>query len=140
MPGLYKERTCPNCGKIKRMHPDQLCCSQTCASELARKDKINRWLLGEEIKTSRGKTSTARWIRDYMLEQSNFKCSKCNWGETNLFTGKIPLELEHKDGNFMNNKIDNLEVLCPNCHALTATYKEANKSAGRPRAKYYRGT
>lgn len=29
----------------------------------------------------------------------------------------IPLELHHIDGNHSNNKIDNLQILCPNCHA-----------------------
>jgi hypothetical protein len=53
--------------------------------------------------------------------------------------GKIPIELSHKDGNFMNNKIDNLELICPNCHSLTDSYKGTNKKEGRPRSKYYRG-
>jgi len=39
----------------------------------------------------------------------------------------------------MNNKIENLEIICPNCHSLTDSYKGANKKEGRPRSKYYRG-
>lgn len=35
---------------------------------------------------------------------------------------KLTLHLEHKDGNHRNNKIDNLEILCPNCHSQTSTY------------------
>ena len=31
---------------------------------------------------------------------------------------KIPLELHHKDGNHYNNDFENLQILCPNCHAL----------------------
>ena len=38
----------------------------------------------------------------------------------------IPLEVHHKDGNKDNNDIDNLQLLCPNCHALTDTYKGKN--------------
>lgn len=34
----------------------------------------------------------------------------------------IPLELEHKNGNHFDNRIENLEILCPNCHAQTDTY------------------
>ena len=59
-------------------------------------------------------------------------------GETNKHTGNIPLEIEHKDGNYANNSEDNLELLCPNCHSLTATYKGANRGNGRKaRNKYY---
>lgn len=140
MPGLYKERECPRCGIRKRMHPNQKHCSQTCDAQAKREEKVKLWLAGYDVETMRGKTGTAHWIRDYLLEQSNHKCSKCGWDEINQFTGKSPLELEHKDGDFTNNSPDNLEILCPNCHALTPTYKGANKNKGRPRAKYYRGT
>lgn len=34
----------------------------------------------------------------------------------------IPLQLEYKDGNSTNHKKENLELLCPNCHAQTSTY------------------
>ena len=49
----------------------------------------------------------------------------------NLFTKKIPLEVEHIDGNSQNNKEENLTLLCPSCHSLTKTYKGANKGKGR---------
>ena len=44
--------------------------------------------------------------------------------------------VNHKDRNPTNNSLDNLKLLCPNCHSLTSTYKGANKN-GRPRSKYY---
>jgi 5-methylcytosine-specific restriction endonuclease McrA len=108
-------------------------------AQAKREQKIKLWLDGNDILTTRGKTATAHWIRDHLLEKCDYKCSRCGWGERNIFTGKIPLELEHRDGNFLNNSPDNLEILCPNCHSLTPTYKGANKK-GRPRTKYYRGT
>ena len=50
------------------------------------------------------------------------KCSRTEWnGES------IPLELEHKNGNHSDNTLSNLELLCPNCHAQTATYRGKNK-------------
>jgi 5-methylcytosine-specific restriction endonuclease McrA len=39
----------------------------------------------------------------------------------------IECALHHKDGNKHNNKIDNLEILCPNCHSQTDTYTAKNK-------------
>lgn len=140
MPNVYKERVCPQCGITKRMHPDQGFCSQTCVAQSKRDEKIRLWLDDGDVLTTRGKTATAHWIRDYLLEECGHKCSKCGWGEVNTYTGKVPLELEHIDGDFTNNSRENLEILCPNCHSLTATYKGANKKAGRPRSKYYRGT
>jgi hypothetical protein len=140
MPNVYKERVCTQCGNTKRMHPDQGFCSQTCSAQSKRDEKIRLWLDGGDVLTTRGKTATAHWIRDYLLEECCHRCSKCGWGEINPHTGKVPLELEHIDGDFANNSRSNLEILCPNCHSLTATYKGANKKVGRPRAKYYRGT
>jgi len=104
-----------------------------------RKEKIKLWKEGK-LSGLRGKTATARWLKDYILEKYNHKCSECGWAETNKYTGLVPLELEHKDGDFRNNLEENLTILCPNCHSLTGTYKGANKKKGRPRAKYYRGT
>lgn len=45
----------------------------------------------------------------------NEKCYSCGL-ETWLNT-KIPLELHHKDNNHLNNSLDNLLIVCPNCHA-----------------------
>ena len=44
---------------------------------------------------------------------------------------------EHIDGNYMNNKEENLILLCPNCHSLTQTYKGANRNHGRQGRKKY---
>ncbi len=41
---------------------------------------------------------------------------------------KIPLELHHIDGNNSNNNLENIQILCPNCHALTPNYRGKNKS------------
>ena len=45
------------------------------------------------------------------------------------------------DGNYTNNKEENLTLLCPNCHSLTKTYKGANKGNGRHNRmkRYYDG-
>ena len=41
-----------------------------------------------------------------------------------------PLELDHTDGNPLNNQLDNLRLICPNCHAQTETYKGKNMGSG----------
>ena len=114
-------------------------CEVKCQNEYQYKEFIQKWK-NNEHDGMRGKTSTSKHIRKYLFEKYKNSCSECGWSKTNTFTNKIPLELEHVDGNFTNNKEDNLKLLCPNCHSLTATWKGANKKQGRPRAKYYRGT
>lgn len=69
-------------------------------------------------------------FRRYLIEKYGPKCMKCNWSEINTFTKRVPIELEHKDGDCTNNCLSNLELLCPNCHSLTSTYKGANKREG----------
>ena len=51
-------------------------------------------------------------------------CENCH--NTEWLGKPIPLELHHIDGNNLNNKLDNLQLLCPNCHALTDTYRSNN--------------
>lgn len=67
--------------------------------------------------------SYQRLARRVKLEQNN-KCSRCSLDK---WLGKqLTLELEHKDGNRKNNKRENLEALCPNCHSLTNTWRGRN--------------
>lgn len=44
-------------------------------------------------------------------------CEICGWKERSI-DGRLPLELDHVDNDHFNNRIENLQILCPNCHAL----------------------
>jgi hypothetical protein len=131
---------CLSCSKEFDAYPSQnrKYCDVKCQNDYQYKEFINNWK-DNKVDGMRGKTSTSQHIRKYLFEKYNNCCSECGWSKTNTHTGKIPLELEHIDGDFQNNKEENLKLLCPNCHSLTATWKGANKKQGRPRAKYYRG-
>lgn len=52
------------------------------------------------------------------------RCECC--GLTKWNNLPIPLELHHIDGNRNNHKLENLKILCPNCHAQTETYRAKN--------------
>lgn len=53
------------------------------------------------------------------------RCECCKLSE---WLGEpIPLELDHIDGDHCNNMLENLKILCPNCHAKTPTYRGKNK-------------
>ena len=53
------------------------------------------------------------------------KCECC--GLTEWLGKNISLELDHIDGNCYNHRIENLRIVCPNCHAQTETYRGKNK-------------
>jgi hypothetical protein len=67
------------------------------------------------------------------------KCYSCHITDWN--NKPIVMDLEHLDGNSSNNHISNLELICPNCHSQTDTYKGANKGNGRHyrRIRYSQG-
>ena len=53
------------------------------------------------------------------------KCENCGITEWN---GKpTPLELDHINGLNYDNRLENLRIICPNCHAQTETYRGKNK-------------
>lgn len=59
-----------------------------------------------------------------------WKCEKC--GRTEWEGQRIPLCVHHIDGNHINNQIENLQILCPNCHAQTDNYCGRNKNKRPP--------
>ena len=72
---------------------------------------------------------TQKVMRGY-VERHNLICYQCvsckcngNWQG-----GVISLEIDHIDGDNSNNELSNLRYLCPNCHALTETYRGKNKA------------
>jgi len=76
--------------------------------------------------------------KKYIIEKRSAKCEECGWSKINPHSGKVPIELEHIDGNCTNNKLCNLKLLCPSCHSLTSTYKGLNKGNGSARYKLWK--
>ena len=54
------------------------------------------------------------------------KCENPECGKSEHCGKPIPLEIHHKDANRFNNTLDNLELLCPTCHAMTENYRGRN--------------
>ena len=90
---------------------------------------IIRWKKGQESGYKIG--GIAAPIRRYLKEKYKEKCAICGWDKRHEITGKVPVEVEHKDGNYKNCTESNLILLCPNCHSLTPTFRNLNKGKGR---------
>ncbi len=53
------------------------------------------------------------------------KCEMCGWAKFSK-DGRLPLELDHINGDRHDNRIKNLRILCPNCHSLQLTHRAKN--------------
>ena len=125
---------CLNCGS--EISNKKKFCNNYCQKEFQYKGYIAKWKNGE-FDGLRGEYQISLHIKKYLFNKYNNKCARCGWGEKNTYTNTIPLEIEHIDGNYRNNREDNLVLLCPNCHSLTSTYKGANLNHGRKSRKKY---
>ena len=67
-------------------------------------------------------------VRKKLLDEGykEHRCECCQL--TEWLNDPIPLELHHIDGNRFNNQLDNFQLLCPNCHAKTDSYRGKNCS------------
>jgi len=119
-----KKKNCIECGKITI----NKFCSHICQQEKNRKIRNKKIESGDL-------TLGVRNYKKYLIEKYGEKCMECGWCEINKTSNKVPIELEHIDGNSENNELTNLKLLCPNCHSLTPTYKALNTGNGRHNRK-----
>ena len=88
------------------------------------KPKNSKMTLSEYLENSVDIQSNK--VRKKLLEEGvkEYRCECC--GLQTWLEKPIPLELHHKDGDRTNNTISNFELLCPNCHAFTDSYRGKN--------------
>lgn len=117
---------CLNCGK-PLIKGQSKYCSNLCQASYQRTQFIEQWKQGK-IDGATGNAGLSAHIRTYLLQKANYKCSECGWGIINPFSGEVPLEIHHINGDAKDNTPDNLKILCPNCHALTENFKALNRT------------
>jgi hypothetical protein len=110
-------RKCVGCDKIIEATKKQKYCSLQCHQDHR---------LIERVKN---KTASVVSLKRYLIKKDGRHCSRCKNEKWNGIP--ICLEIEHIDGDSENNELSNLQILCPNCHAQTPTYKGKNKGNGR---------
>jgi hypothetical protein len=112
---------CLNCNKLVK----NLYCDSKCQNEHKRN------IIFEKIKNGEHKSEDSRIYKSFLISIYGEKCMECGWDKINEFSLKSPLELHHIDCNSDNNKSDNLQLLCPNCHSLTKNWKSISEEKGR---------
>ena len=82
----------------------------------------------EELLTNERKISySSHGLKKRLITEGlkEHKCECCGITEWNK--KPAPIELDHINGNHHDNRLENLRILCPNCHAQTDTYRGKNK-------------
>lgn len=129
--GCFNMRGKPSHNKKWGLHP---------RPKKTRRTIVEHWVIRHQEQLNTWKNGlfhpSERVCKTLLIFERGKKCEICGWAETNSYTKRIPIELEHKDGNCYNNKYENLSLLCPNHQSLTPTYRGANARKGRGRTMY----
>jgi hypothetical protein len=133
-------KTCSSCPALRRRNAEGLkrayaegrkqphfTDEHRAASAHIRKDEVVADLFTEANTKYRSNHYLKRIIREYNLLP--WKCSCCS---IDSWQGKnIILELDHINGSAHNCKLENLRLLCPNCHSQTDTFRGRGINAGK---------
>jgi len=114
---------------LKLYEIDTSCLVHAWESNIKRARHINEYLkYGSHI----GSSKLKKKLYQYGLKEE--KCEEC--GQPPEWNGKkLTLQLDHVNGDNKDNRIENLSILCPNCHTQTKTYSMGNSKLLRKKNK-----
>ncbi len=98
-----KEKACLICGKLILSGLNKKTCSRRCANK-------SREGIKYKIGSPKDKAQLFKSLKLVLLKERGTICSRCTYSKYEI------LQIHHKDRNRKNNKLDNLELICPNCH------------------------
>lgn len=130
------EKNCEYCSKkfvysSKQKH--RRFCTQKCQGEHKVQECTQKWLDGEHPGYKGEAKQICSYVRKYLHDTRGTACEECGWDKRHPVDGSVLTEIDHIDGDAGNNKLDNLKILCPNCHAMTPTFRARNKTSTRNR-------
>ena len=99
-----KEIPCAVCTKKILSRLNKKTCSRKCAN-------IHRAGIQYKINSPRDKVKNQRSLKIRLLKERGKKCERCNYDKPEI------LQVHHKNKNTEDNRMENLELICPNCHA-----------------------
>jgi hypothetical protein len=91
------------------------------------RDKLNYRHVSLEFVFTNKVPMRAYQIKDRLIKEGikEHRCEVCH--RTEYLGEPIPLELNHINGNENDNSLENLQIICPNCHSQTPTFAGRNK-------------
>jgi hypothetical protein len=99
-----KEHSCSICGKIILAGRNAKTCSRACANR-------NRTGIKYTGRPLKDKALSQRRLKLRLFKERGAVCERCQYSVYQI------LQVHHKNRNRTNNTRQNLELLCPNCHA-----------------------
>lgn len=123
---VYAQKPCLFCGKTTN---GLKFCSKECWSNHCKQNRKKRI-------ESAGCLIHYRKEKWYLEETRGNKCEICQ--NTEWLGNPIPLDIHHVNGDSDDNRFENVQLICPNCHRQTDTYGGKNKNGRHSRRKGYR--
>lgn len=124
-------RKCEGCGKELTTKRQRRYCSPNCVQVHIATKKTEKWLATGIIEHNSKSYYMPPWVKRYLTELTSGACSVCGIDE--WMGQRIPLEVDHINGDPYDDRAENLRMICPNCHAQTPSFKGGNKGSGRKR-------
>lgn len=98
-----KEKPCVVCGKLILAKYNKKTCSRSCANKHRSGIKYN-------YNRPKDKVHSYKQLKLRLLKSRGNVCQRCGYSKYEI------LQVHHKDRNALNNELNNLELICPNCH------------------------
>tara|TARA_R110000796_G_scaffold47751_5_gene114637 strand:+ start:22425 stop:22832 length:408 start_codon:yes stop_codon:yes gene_type:complete len=125
-----REKLEKNCLHCQAAIPNRnIYCNNDCQWEYRKTErhKIIETLGVGALSSVKEEASQREVLKKYLTHKYGTACMECGWDKKNEYTQKVPTQLDHIDGNPHNQSLDNVRILCPNCHSLTEYFGARGK-------------